>query len=88
MKSNLNLTVEQVAQVHPINLKYADKMQDLYLSSQTRRQKFQALKADFNAKDAELKKIFTADQYKTYQAKKEEIKKALKDEMKERKSTR
>ena len=68
-----------------INLKYADKMDDLRKSTQGRRAKMQTLKSDNNAKDAELRKILTADQFKTYLAKKEEIKMKFKEEMKEKK---
>lgn len=85
MKTNLQLTAEQVAPVQEINLKYANKMDDLRKRSQGRRAKMQTLKSDNKAKDAELKKILTADQFKTYLAKKEEIKKKFKEEMKERK---
>ncbi len=85
MKTNLQLTAEQVSPVQEINLKYANKMDDLRKSSQGRRAKMQTLKSDNKAKDAELKKILTADQFKTYLAKKEEIKKKFKEEMKERK---
>jgi hypothetical protein len=85
MKTNLQLTAEQAAPVQEINLKYANKMDDLRKSSQGRRAKMQTLKSDNKAKDAELKKILTADQFKTYLAKKDEIKKKFKEEMKERK---
>ena len=85
MKTNLQLTAEQVSPVQEINLKYANKMDDLRKSSQGRRAKLQTLKSDNKAKDAELKKILTADQFKTYLAKKEEIKKKFKENMKERK---
>ncbi|HEY6436360.1 MAG TPA: hypothetical protein VIY47_07200 [Ignavibacteriaceae bacterium] len=85
MKTNLQLTTEQEAPVQEINLKYANKMDDLRKSSQGRRAKMQTLKSDSKAKDAELKKILSADQFKTYLAKKDEIKKKFKDEMKERK---
>ena len=47
--------------------------------------KMQTLKSDNKAKDAELKKILTADQFKSYLAKKDEIKKKFKEEIKERK---
>ena len=85
MKTNLQLTADQVAPVQEINLKYANKMDDLRKSSKGRRGKMQTLKNDNKAKDAELKKILTADQYKIYLAKKEEIKKKFKEEMKEKK---
>ena len=87
MKANLKLTAEQVAPVQEINLKYANKMDDLRKSSQGRRGKMQTLKKDNKAKDAELKKILTADQFKTYLAKKEEIKKKFKEKMKEKKQS-
>jgi len=39
MKTNLQFTTEQVALVQEINLKYADKMDDLRKSTQGRRAK-------------------------------------------------
>jgi len=41
-----------VALVQEINLKYADKMDDLRKSTQGRRAEMQSLKSDNNAKDA------------------------------------
>ncbi len=85
MKTNLQLTTDQVTPVQEINLKYANKMDDLRKSAKGRRAKMQTMKSDNKAKDAELKKILTADQFKTYLAKKDELKKKFKEEMKERK---
>ena len=86
MKTNLQLTPEQVPTVQQINLKYANKVDEVRNSSQGKMGKMKALKKDNKAKDAELKNVFTADQFKTYQSKKEEIQKKAKEEMKERKS--
>src|SRR5678810_1446141 len=68
MKTNLQLNDDQVTQVQNINLKYANKTQGLQTQSMSRNEKMQTLKANDKAKDAELKNIFTADQYNTYQA--------------------
>ena len=86
MKTNLQLNDGQVSQVKEINLKYANKTQGLKDNTTlTRRQKLQVLSDNGKAKDKELKNVFTDDQYKTYQAKKNEIKKQLKQKMKENK---
>jgi hypothetical protein len=86
MKTNLQLNDGQVSQVRDINLKYANKTQGLKDNTTlTRGQKSQVLSDNDKAKDKELKSVFTDDQYKTYQAKKNEIKKQLKQKMKENK---
>jgi len=86
MKANLQLTEAQVSQVQDINLKYANKMQGLKDNTTlARRQKLQVLQDNDKAKDKELKNVLTDDQYKTYQSKKEEIKKQVKQKMKENK---
>jgi len=58
-ETNLQLAAKQVQPVQEINLKYANKMDDLRKSSQGRNAKLQTLKTDNKAKDAELKKILT-----------------------------
>jgi hypothetical protein len=85
MKTNLNLNEDQTAQVHDVNLKYATRNMDLKKSSMGRRQKLQTLKANEDAKDKELKRIFTADQYKIWEVKKEEIKELIKEKAKKNK---
>lgn len=86
MKTNLKLNEDQATQVQTINLKYANKTQELQTQSMSRKQKMQMLKENDKAKDAELRNIFTADQYKTYQAKKDEIRKQMKEKMREKKT--
>jgi hypothetical protein len=86
MKTNLQLNDDQVTQVQNINLKYANKTQGLQTQSMSRNEKMQTLKANDKAKDAELKNIFTADQYNTYQAKKDEVRKQMKEKMREKKT--
>jgi len=72
--------------VQNINLKYANKTQGLQTQSMSRNEKMQTLKAHDKAKDAELKNIFTTDQYNTYQAKKDEVRKQMKEKMREKKT--
>jgi hypothetical protein len=85
MKSNLQLTSEQIPKVEEINLKYAKRLEALKAKTIPRRQKLDILKADDKDKEKELKEIFTADQFKTYQAKKNEIKKQMKENLKKKK---
>jgi Spy/CpxP family protein refolding chaperone len=85
MKTNLQLNDNQATQVHDINFKYANKNEQLKNSTASKRQKLQTLKADDQAKDAELKAILTPEQFTTYQTKKEELKKEMKKKMKEKK---
>lgn len=82
MKTNLQLTDEQVPKVHDINLKYANKMDDLQGSSMDKRDKMMAMKNEDKSKDQELKQVLTNSQYQTYLAKKDEIKKKFKEKAK------
>jgi hypothetical protein len=86
MKTNLQLNDDQVTQVQDINLKYANKTQGLQTQSMSRKEKMQNLKDNDKAKDAELKNVLTTDQYNSYQAKKEEIRKQMKEKMREKKT--
>jgi hypothetical protein len=84
MKTNLQLTDDQVAQVSGINLKYAQKNEALRNSTEARAAKFKKLKGYDADKEAELKKLFTDEQFKIYQTKKEEIKEEFKEKAKEK----
>ena len=85
MKTNLKLTDDQVQKVKDINVKYANKLDELDASNATKDQKMQTFKANDAAKDAELKTVLTDDQYKTYLSKKAEIKKKFKQALKDNK---
>ena len=87
MKKNLSLTEEQLPQVQEINPKYANKLYALKRNTIPRRQKLEMLKDNDIAKDEEMKKVLTSDQFKSYQTKKEEIKKQMKQKMKEKKKS-
>jgi len=85
MKTNLQLTSDQIPKVEEINLKYAKRLEALKAKTIPRRQKLDILKADDKDKEKELKDALTVDQFKTYQAKKNEIKKQMKENIKKKK---
>lgn len=73
MKEPLKLTAAQEPKVYAIALKYAKKMDEaLALTDDIQRSK--AIQGNDKAKDAELKVILTADQFKAYLKLKEEVK--------------
>lgn len=78
MKKELSLDSTLVEKVHIINLKYANKIENLKNSNAGRRQKFQEFSLLSSDKDSELKKIFTKGQYKAYQKKKNKMRNAVK----------
>jgi Spy/CpxP family protein refolding chaperone len=84
MKSNLNLTADQASKVQDLNMKYAVKMDSLKNSNLDKQNRFDVMKSEGEAKDAEMKSILTADQYKTYQEKKQEMKSKYKDKDKDK----
>jgi hypothetical protein len=84
MKTNLNLSADQLTQVQGLNMKYAVKMDSLRNSDQARQDKFAAMKSDDAARDSELKGILTDEQYKTYQEKKQEMRGRYKEKLKDK----
>jgi hypothetical protein len=81
MKSKLNLDSDQAAKVQAINLKYAQKFEPIIKSGDSRFSRLRQARALQKAKDAELKTVFTAGQYKQYQDFEAEMKEKLKDKM-------
>ena len=73
MKTELGLDTIQVEKVHNINLKYADKIDNLKNSNVDRRQKFQEFRSLSAKKDNELKELLTKKQFKIYRKKKDEM---------------
>jgi len=66
MKDNLDLTAAQEPKVQAINLKYANKMQDVRKMTDTAAQRKSAMALN-KQKETELKAILTANQFKEYQ---------------------
>jgi len=84
MKKNLQLNDKQVSQVQAINLKYAHQNESLKGGTDTKQKKMKTMKSNEQARDTELKGVLTADQYKKWQAKKQETKEEMKEHMKEK----
>ena len=79
MKANLGLSDDQVKQVEPLNLEYAQKNYDLKNNQAiSKEEKETQMKKNDDEKDAKLKTIFTPEQFKTYEAKKMEMKEEMK----------
>lgn len=85
MKSKLNLDSVQTTKVQAINLKYALKMDPVMKGDGGKLAKFRQIREIQRSKDADLKAVFTADQYKQYQQIEEEMKDKVKEYMKDRK---
>jgi hypothetical protein len=79
MKKQLALTTEQEPTVAAINLKYAQQMQTLIETGGRNRQTMKQARDMAASKDAELKTVFTADQYKQYDTFRDEQKDRLKE---------
>ena len=86
MQSELSLDSTVVSAVYDINLKYAKKNQAIMDSDDLKFQKYKGIKASSDAKDLELKNIFTTGQYDLYQEKKSELREKMKERYKQRKS--
>jgi hypothetical protein len=71
MKKELSITAEQEPGVQEVNMKYAQKAEELKAREGTKMEKFKELKAIDEAKDGELKSILSEEQFKVYQQKKE-----------------
>ena len=70
----IKITPAQETKIYAVNLKYAKKNDEARAIKDEAASK-KALGANGKAKDAELKAIFTPDQYKTYQKMMEERRK-------------
>lgn len=81
MKSKLNLSPGQLGQVQATNLKYALKNDSIIKSDASKLSRFKQIKALQKEKDGELKKVFSADQYKQYQVFQAELKDKMKAKM-------
>ena len=84
MKNKFGLDSIQLNQVEAINLKYALKNEPVIKSGDNKLSKFRQLRSSQKEKEAELKKIFTAQQFKQYQALQDEMKVQLKEKRKNR----
>ena len=78
MRNHLYLSDDQADKVGEINLRYSNKMQDIYDGPQSQSEKNEAAKALFDKKSEELEGIFTERQYSAYKAKENDMKSKMK----------
>ncbi|MBC8151608.1 MAG: hypothetical protein H7Z72_01720 [Bacteroidetes bacterium] len=78
MKKQLSLTAEQETTVASINLKYAQQMQSVLETGERNRQTMNQVREMTSSKDADLKKVLDENQYKQYEAFKDEQKDRMK----------
>jgi hypothetical protein len=84
MESNLSLDAKTSASVSAINLKYAKQTESLMDTNEPKFKKLMAFKENSSAKDAELKAIFTPEQYSLYEQKKSEMESTIMQKIKEK----
>jgi len=72
--------------VYDINAKYMEKTKEAMQDGGSKLAKFKALKSVQNEKNAEMKAVLTAEQYKKYEEMVAETKEELKAKFKERKN--
>lgn len=85
MKQNLSLSEDQLTQIEPLNLKYAQKMEEVKAIS-GKIGKLKKAKAIMDEKDGQLKKILNKDQFNVYLEKREEIRDKMKEAAQQRKN--
>jgi len=71
MKTKLSLTPEQTPKIADINLKYAKEMDPILKSSERPFRKAREIRDINGRKEAELKQVFTPEQFQKYLADKE-----------------
>jgi len=84
MKGKLKLDAAQESKVQSINLTYARKMQTIIKSDDGRFSKMKQARSLQEAKDQELKNVFTPAQFKQYKDFEEEMKAKLMEKVKEK----
>ncbi|PJJ80043.1 hypothetical protein [Mucilaginibacter auburnensis] len=78
-REKLNLSEQQAPQVRSIDSVYLTGLVALKQSSDRRLAKFQKMKQLTATRDTEMKKVLTADQFKTYATFKDEMRDELKE---------
>jgi len=88
MKTKLQLDTVQVVKVQAINLAAAQKMEPLLKGDGGKLAKFRQMKEIDNTKDKDLKSVLTPEQYKQYEAAKDEMKEKMKERLKDAKASK
>ena len=75
----LDLSEDQMAEFEAITKKYAEQMKAVKEGNGSKVQKAREIKSIGDSKNSEMKKLLSADQYKIYLEKQEEMKKKMKE---------
>lgn len=74
MTKQLDLTADQQAKIQEINLKYSQQMAAQQgQAKEDRQQNMENMKAQMEAKNAEIKQVLTPEQFEKWQAKRNEM---------------
>jgi hypothetical protein len=84
MTTKLGLSPEQTNKVANLNLTYANKMEPLIKGSEGPFVKMREMKQINQAKEAELKKILTPQQFQNYLASKEQMREQVLDKVEQK----
>jgi len=84
MKTELSLTDDEYPKVLAINLKYAQKNEEIFQGSEGRFAKFKSLRSSQKEKNKEMKAVLDKDQYKKYEEMTEEMKAKAREQYKTR----
>lgn len=87
LSDTLKLDSAENNQLYQLNLKYANKLQDLK-SINDRKKKIKEFRAMNNDKDKEMKDLLSDEQYKVYLGLKQEMQDKMKQRMQERRNNK
>ncbi len=82
MKTKLNLSQDEVTKVQEINQDYAEKVEPVLKSSTISFLKMRDIKAILEQKDDTLRSLLTPEQFEIYTNAKDELKQALRQDLK------
>lgn len=88
MTQTLTLTASQQQPIYDINLKYAKLNMELRQSGLSQKEYTQKRKQNSVAKENELKAVLTAEQFKLYLAKKQQMQAQMKEENQQNKNVK
>jgi len=84
MVEKLKLSDQQVETIRTVNLKYAEKAEEIYNSQKKNFRKLKEMRKIKENKDEELKTILSDEQYKTYEKNKKEMREKMREGIKDK----
>ncbi|UZR97781.1 hypothetical protein [Chondrinema litorale] len=87
LAEKITMDDDQKEQLYAINLKYAEEIQPVLESDQSKISKLQEVKSINKDKDEEIKEIFNEEQYAAYEEMKKEVRKDVKQRYRSRRGS-